>query len=181
MELAKQNIAAATRAVNHCEAIAGRLYSFVVANGLYHQVGPLAWMMHPAIQSGLVAHALVVLALEESKMKPDVLVWGTYRTTLAHRLAQRRNQIADAAGLTKEEQNTLHLGMVKGEIDLIEGIARRAVQSNSDKQFSELLQHVTATFGGRKQPADEERFIPLLSELYAETKSKILPVLSTNL
>ncbi|MGH9662217.1 MAG: hypothetical protein ACRD96_26950, partial [Bryobacteraceae bacterium] len=63
MERFATQMTAAGRVVIESERIGARLYEFITVNSLYHQSGPVAWMLHPAINSVLAAHSLVALAV----------------------------------------------------------------------------------------------------------------------
>lgn len=175
---------AAGQVVKESERVGARLYEFVMANNLYHQDGALAWMLHPAINSVLAAHSLVFLAVDESKIRVDTLLWEAYRATLAHRLAQRRAELfpelsaalENAGKATKPDR--AYVDLAKGEIKLWEDVAKRSASESSNRRYAGLLSHFAATFGGRKGPADDTRFEGIVSECYADAKSRVVPQLT---
>jgi len=186
MQRFARQMVAAGQVVKESERVGARLYEFVIANNLYHQDGALAWMLHPAINSVLAAHSLVFLAVDESKIRVDTLLWETYRTTLAHRLAERRAELFPelSAALGNDGKATkpdrAYVDLAKGEIKLWEDVAKRSakISENSNRKYAGLLSHFAATFGGRKSPVDDTRFEGIVSECYADAKSRVVPQLT---
>lgn len=189
MERFAAQMTAAGRVVIESERIGARLYEFVTANNLYHQSGTVAWMLHPAINSVLAAHSLVAVAVDESKVRVEPLLWETYRTTLAHRLAQKRAELspelaaalkgAGAGGATSTEKpDRAYVDLAKGEITLWEEVARRSVAEEPNRKHAGLLRHFAATFGGRRGPQDDAQFEGIVSECYNDARQRAVPLLA---
>jgi len=177
----------ALEAVNECTVMADKIFAFVRREQLYHKTGPLAQILDPDVHSMLTAHALVVACLAERRQAEDPLVWSTYRTTLIIRLAERHAnasvEMAQHSGLpefkklTELDAKATFLPIVQGEIEIWENIARKSHDADEDVRHETLLRHVVATFGGRKDETDDQRFIPILTELAEHARTKVVPLL----
>jgi hypothetical protein len=172
--------------VSESNRMGERWLSFVLENGLYHNDGALSFVLDPEIHSALAAHATIIIALTEATVEPDRLVWETYRTTLAHRLAEKRARdfiaTADALGTDlKLGQNDIKpefLTAVKGEMEIWESLTREAPHPGKEaERYGKFLHHVAATFGGRKEAADDEKFIPLFHSVLEDARQKVVPLL----
>jgi hypothetical protein len=175
----------AVAAVNENGQMANRLLDFVLTNELYHKDGALSLVLDPRIHSALAAHALVVIGLAEAKTEPERIVWETYRTTLTHRLAEKRaTRVAGALSpegiqnLAKTDTKPEFLNIVKGEMEVWEKVARQALSQKDEVKYGSFLHHVSATFGGRKDPSDDDKFVPVLFDLLGYAKEKVIPVLA---
>lgn len=181
-------MARALAVVNESSVMASRLHTFVLTKGLYHKSSTLAFVLDPYVHSALAAHAFVVIALAEAKTEPDRLVWETYRTTLANRLAEKRAavtkeiaQASSSAGMQKLaalDTKPEFLVLVKGEMDIWEKVARCSLDEDEEVKYGSLPRHVSATFGGRRNQSDDDQFVPVLSELLDYARGKVVPVLA---
>lgn len=189
MERFAAQMTAASRIVLETERIGARLHEFVMAKNLYHESGPIVWVLHPGLSSVLAAHSLVALAVDEAKVRVDPLLWGTYRTTLAHRLAQKRAELfpemtralqdAGAGGAARiEKVDRAYIDLANGEIELWEEVARKSVSEEPNRKHAGLLAHFAATFGGRQGPQDDARFESILSECYSDARQRAVPILA---
>jgi hypothetical protein len=123
--------------VNSNASLANRILTFVGERGLYHKRGTLAFMLDPNIHAVLAAHALCVVAKEEGPIKLEPIIWETYRSTIANRLAERRFRAAVEA-----------MPELRGE----------GSQSEQMRPFLELIQGGNAGLGERRPSVKADRY-----------------------
>lgn len=174
---AMQLLNTAARLVNQSQRIASALYAKSIQHGLYHSSGTLAALMHPAIQSGLAVYCLIVLFLENEKIKPNALVWSTYRTTFARRLAKTQDQYVDRGESTDFVE--FHSEMITGQMNLLDGAARKSAATGDLFISNELFKHLAIAFNSPPGTKNEEILAATIRDLQVEIRTQIAPVFSS--
>lgn len=177
MEHFQKLMAVSASVVTACERLASNFHQYVLANRLYHESAPLAFVLDPRIHSSLTIHGLLVLALDKQRLAIDPLIWSTYVTTSAHRLALKRQAFSSSElppSPSNAQVDKIFADMVKSEMKIYEDIAKKCIAENDN--YEGYVRHVTATFGGRKDVSDDERMRPVVRSFLEEVSSSVVPL-----
>jgi len=173
--------------VNANSLAAKEIVNWIVSTGRYHKEGPLAFVFDAHVHAGLAAHAIFVLSLRAASSQPETIVWETYRTTLANRLADKRLATFLEQDVVKErapglkddkEMRRDFVEQVKGEMRMWEDIATR-----SEERGDGVLQFAAGIFRSETGTVTEQEkaaLRPLFEQLLADA-SRSIPMLAAKL
>jgi hypothetical protein len=169
--------------INANSLAAEKILQFAISEERYHREGPIAFAFDPQIHSALAAHGIFLLAIRSIPDGAETIVWETYRSTLANRLADKRYKLLANGGAVKpadknaeSEIHQILVDQIKGEIKMWEDVVPLGEDENAG-DIIPMARLASAVFGGLAAESDYQLFLPLFRTLLADAVSS-MPILA---